>query len=284
MDALIVASLVTATLAGLAALFAPCCIGVLLPAYFASIFRQKRTVLLMTVVFFLGLLAVFLPIGLGFGLIGDVFKQFHRTIYIIGSIFLFSLGSFLILGKHLSMPYNIGHKGKVTGAVSVFVLGIFSGFATLCCAPVLAGAMALSILPGSILWGGIYSFFYVLGMVSPLFIISYFADKTKIMERTSIFKRNFTYKIFGNSVSVTFSNLLSGAIFILMSVLIMYFVIANRVATHSSTQTSINLFVAILSESIKSFLQRVPLGAALAFLAIVAIGVILLLRKRRNRA
>src|SRR3989338_2715813 len=115
MEILIVASLITSLLAGVAALFAPCCIGVLLPAYFASIFRQKRTVILMTLVFFFGLLVVFLPIGLGLGFMGNLFKQYHNTIYIIGSVFLFGLGSLLILGKQLSLPFHTKSPVKVTG-------------------------------------------------------------------------------------------------------------------------------------------------------------------------
>ena len=39
METLIIASLVTAFIAGTAALFAPCCITVLLPAYLGSIFK-----------------------------------------------------------------------------------------------------------------------------------------------------------------------------------------------------------------------------------------------------
>ena len=65
METLIIASLITAFIAGMAALFAPCCITVLLPSYLGSIFREKRKILLMTFVFFLGILTVFLPLGLG---------------------------------------------------------------------------------------------------------------------------------------------------------------------------------------------------------------------------
>jgi len=118
MEILIVASLITSLLAGVAALFAPCCIGVLLPAYFASIFRQKKTVFLMTLVFFFGLLAVFLPLGLGFGLLGQILKQYHNLIYGIGAGFLFLLGMFILLGFHFSLPFQTKSQIKVTGMAS----------------------------------------------------------------------------------------------------------------------------------------------------------------------
>ena len=183
METLIIASLITAFVAGIAALFAPCCITVLLPSYLGSIFREKRKVMLMTFVFFLGLLTVFLPLGLGAAGLGKMFSKFHDPIYIIGGIFLFLLGTSILLGKHFSMPFSVHPKLKITNAGSVFTLGIFSGFATMCCAPVLAGVIALSVLPNSIFWGGVYSFAYVLGMVAPLFLIAYFLDKNKFSQK-----------------------------------------------------------------------------------------------------
>ncbi len=271
MEVIVAASLITALFAGTAALFAPCCIGVLLPAYFASIFKQRKTVFLMTAVFFLGLLAVFLPLGLGVGFIGELFKAYHNIIYIIGSIFLFLLGASLILGFHFSLPFHANSQAKIKGASSVFVLGIFSGFATLCCAPVLAGALALSLLPGSIFWGGVYSFFYVLGMTLPLFIISYFIDKTKIMERMNIFKKEISYSLFGKKIALSVSSLVSGIIFILMSGLIFYYALSNQLMSHSSTQTSVNIFTAQITD----FVLKIPLWLQVAFIAVIVALIIL---------
>src|SRR3989338_1120467 len=201
-DILVGASLAAAFIAGIAALFAPCCITVLLPAYLGSIFRQKRTVFLMTFVFFIGLLVVFLPLGLGMAGLGQLFSKYHDTIFIIGGIVLFSLGASILLGRHFSMPFSPHPKIKIQNAGSVFVLGIFSGFATLCCAPVLAGVLALAALPGSIFWGGMYAVAYVLGMTTPLFVIAYFLDKTDFTKKLSIFKKQISYKIGGNTISL----------------------------------------------------------------------------------
>ncbi len=97
MDILVSTSLLTAFFAGMASLFAPCCISVLLPAYFASIFRQKKQVFFMTFVFFLGILIVFLPLGLGFGSLGILFTQLHDWIYMGGAIILLILAWDFIL-------------------------------------------------------------------------------------------------------------------------------------------------------------------------------------------
>src|SRR3990172_8514397 len=98
MDLILSASFIASFFAGVAALFAPCCISVLLPTYFASVFKTKRTVFLMTFIYFLGLLAVFIPIGLGATFLSQLFREYHNLIFIGGGIFLFSLGATLVLG------------------------------------------------------------------------------------------------------------------------------------------------------------------------------------------
>ena len=65
MELVAAASLITAFVAGMAALFAPCCIGVLLPSYLASVFKTKTEIFLMTFVYYLGLLTIFMPLGFG---------------------------------------------------------------------------------------------------------------------------------------------------------------------------------------------------------------------------
>src|SRR3989344_4896747 len=164
MDFLFSASIVVSFLAGIAALFAPCCITVLLPTYFASIFKQRSAVLLMTFIYFLGVAAVFLPIGLGAAFLTQLFSAYHNQIFFLGGLLLTVLGILLVVGKHVSLPFNVHPELKKNDAGSVFGLGVFSGIATTCCAPVLAGVLALSALPGSYLLGAVFTMAYVLGM------------------------------------------------------------------------------------------------------------------------
>ena len=284
---LIIASLVTAFIAGIAALVAPCCITVLLPAYLGSIFRQKRTVMLMTVVFFAGLLAVFLPLGLGFASLGALFSKYHNILFALGGIFLLFLGASILLGTHFSMPFS-SHpkmKVKVQGAGSVFVLGIFSAFATLCCAPVLAGVLALSILPGSIFWGGMYAIVYVLGMVSPLFILAYFMDKSDLGNNLNFFKKQVLYSIANKKIEITIAEMISGIMFVLMSLLILYLAKAGKLAMSSDYQMSVNIFMANMTSSINSFFTKntsiVWIGVLIAL--IILTGAILLNKRKKAK-
>jgi len=283
MDILIGASFIVAFIAGVAALVAPCCITVLLPAYLGSVFRQKRTVVLMTFVFFLGLLAVFLPLGFGVAGLGQLFSAYHNTIFVLGAIFLLLLGSSILLGLHFSLPFSISRNTKIKGASSVFVLGIFSGAATLCCAPVLAGVIALSALPGSIFWGGMYTLTYVLGMVIPLLVIAFFVDKTNIMKRLELLKKRVSYSLVGKRIYLTVAETVSGLTFFLMGVLILYLAKTNRLAMGGSEyQTAINIYLANLVNSINRFLTVTPV-VVWAVVAIIALWLVIKIVLKRRK-
>lgn len=259
MELLISASLVAAFIAGVAALFAPCCITVLLPAYFASIFRERYKIFLMTFIFFLGILAVFLPIGLGAAALGQIFSQYHNAIFTIGGFFLTLLGIILVTGKHFSLPFKVRSSLKEHNAFSVFALGIFSGIATTCCAPVLAGVLALAALPGSMAWGGIYTLSYVFGMVAPLFLISLFLDKAGFIKKFSrVFQKQIKYPFGRKKISITISEAISGITFLAIGTLIIYLSATNRLFAHSEYQVNVNIFLTKILNSASGFIKVFP--------------------------
>ena len=83
-DALYQISLVAAFVAGMVALFAPCCITYLLPAYFGNVFKEKKKVLLMTLIYSAGIFTIMLPVVLGARMITDFFFRWHDQTYLIG--------------------------------------------------------------------------------------------------------------------------------------------------------------------------------------------------------
>lgn len=274
MELLLSASLIAAFIAGMAALFAPCCITVLLPAYFASIFREKYKVFLMTFIFFLGILAVFLPMGLGAAVLGRLFSQYHNVIFGIGGVSLILLGFTLLTGKHFSLPFRISPSLKKHNILSVFILGVFSGIATTCCAPVLAGVLTLAALPGSITWGGLYTLSYVFGMVAPLFLISIFLDKVNFTQKISgVFQKPIEYSLGSKKFSITVSEAISGITFLAMGTLIGYLTLTNRLFLHSKYQLDVNIFLTKVLNSAGGLIKTVPeyVWAALLIIAIALI-------------
>ncbi|TSC94176.1 MAG: Cytochrome c bioproteinis protein transmembrane region [Parcubacteria group bacterium Licking1014_1] len=269
-----ISSFVATFIAGLAALFAPCCITVLLPSYFASVFREKYKVFLMTFIFFLGISTVFLPIGLGAGFLSQILKQYHNIIFGSGGIFLMILAIILLTGTHFSLPFRVSPSFKKHNAFSVYTLGIFSGIATTCCAPVLAGVLTLSILPGSFLWGGVYSLSYVLGMVAPLFIISLLIDKSEAQIKFSgFFRKNISYSIIKRKFSLTISELISGLVFLLMGSAIIYLAITDKLFVHSPEA---NIFIVDITSKAYNFLKFIP-EYTWALFVILAVGLIIFL-------
>jgi cytochrome c biogenesis protein CcdA len=192
--------------------------------------------------FFLGILTIFLPIGLGFSALAQFFKEYHNVIFITGGSFLVVLGVMILTKNGFKLPFSVHPQLKKHNAGSVFTLGIFSGIATTCCAPVLAGVLALSVLPGSIIWGGIYTLMYVLGMVAPLFFIALIADRSKMTSRMMKMRKTFKYKLFSKEITLTFAELLSGAIFLIMGAITVYYAFMGNVAVHSDYQITINIY------------------------------------------
>ena len=269
METLVGTSLIAAFVAGVAALFAPCCITVLLPSYLGNIFKEKYKIFFMTFVFFLGVLTVFLPIGLGASFLAQAFSEYHNIIFTVGGIFLVVLGITMLFGKKFTTPTSV-RDGMKRHVSSIYVLGIFSAIATTCCAPVLAGVLTLGVASGTVVWGALYTLAYVVGMTLPLFIIAAFLDKANLTERFTNAKKTVAMRIGSFSWRITVSELISGLIFLLMGGYITYLAFSDKLFTHSSYQLEMNLWNAKFLGAINGFVTLIPEYIwALLFIGIV---------------
>lgn len=167
-------------LAGVLALFAPCCITFLFPSYLATIFKEKKKVMYYTLIFALGLSFVLVPVAIGFRFIVFFLDDFHRQIYYVGAVIMILMGMMTIKPLiHLPTLFQFNRPvDQKIDTVSVFGLGLMSGVTSSCCAPVLLAAVTLTSLSPSILQALIVSLSYVMGIVAPLFIMSLFYQKT----------------------------------------------------------------------------------------------------------
>ena len=282
MDALVGTSLIAAFVAGVAALFAPCCIGVLLPSYLANVFKEKYKIFFMTFVFFLGMLTVFLPIGLGASLLAQLFSQYHNVIFTIGGIFLFILGLSMLFGKKLGAPTTVRDSFKKY-VTSVYLLGIFSAIATTCCAPVLAGVLVLSMASGTFVWGVIYTIAYVVGMTLPLFIIALFLDKYNLTEKIARARKKITLRLGSINWDVTISELVSSLIFIGMGSYITYLAFSDKLFNHSDYQLDMNIYSAKFLNIINSYVSLIPEYIwAVLFVGLVSYFVYLFIKQYKN--
>jgi cytochrome c-type biogenesis protein len=164
---LLAGSLAAAFAAGMVAFFAPCCAGVMMPAYLAAIGGGRHLrVARLTAVYVAGVSLVVLPITLGAAALASYVSQWHPQMFTIGGLMM--IGVAVALWRGTMLPIDVPQP-KLTGStLSVFGLGVFSGGATACCAPVLAGAVALSAASGTVAGGLLLGIAYVAGMMTPL--------------------------------------------------------------------------------------------------------------------
>lgn len=263
MEIIFGASIIAAFLAGIVALFAPCCITVLLPAYIASAFREKKDMLKMTFIFFAGLSTVLIPIGLGAAGLAQFFQDFHKQLWVFGGLFMLVLAVMSIRGKGISLPFSKGLKEKLkidsqNHSKSVYFLGILSGAATSCCAPVLAGAMTLAVLSGGFWKAIVVTFAYVFGMIFPLFLTAYFYDKYKFDQSKFVKGKNLNLNFGAKNIMVHSTNLLSGIMFALIGGTMFILGVTSNAYWSPQHQAELGKSLTAWSIDIFSFLEIVP--------------------------
>ena len=165
-------TLVASVLAGSIALFAPCCISVMLPAYLAGAFQNRGQRVAMTFLYGIGVATVILPIALGAILLRQVIFGDHAAVFTVIGVLLLALGLWVLSGGQLHLPAPGGRHSSRSGPLGVYLLGVASGVTTSCCAPVLAGVIALSGTAGSLPAALSLGAAYVFGMVAPLFAVA----------------------------------------------------------------------------------------------------------------
>ncbi len=211
-------SVLAAVVAGAVALLAPCCISVMLPAYFASSFHNRRVLVAMTFLFAAGVASVVLPIALGAAVVQRLLVGQHTLIWSAGGALLLGLGGYTLAGGRLRlpMPGRSVKTGRRAGPLAVYSLAVFSGVASACCAPVLAGVVALSGLAASfgraVGLGGAYVF----GMVAPLFLLALWWERRDWQTSRLLRPRSLTWRIGGVRRTVSGTGLASGLLLVAM--------------------------------------------------------------------
>ena len=279
METVLYASLISAFIAGMIALFAPCCVTYLLPAYLGNVFRERSKVLFMTLVFSLGIFLVMLPAVLGVQIISNFVFRYHNQIYLTGGAGMILAGALAFLGIKLPMPrLRQPEMGERPDVLSIFTLGVISGITSACCAPVLVGVLTLSLLAPSFWLAILVGAFYVLGMVFPLYLMSYFLDKKKALTGAWLKKSLGTVKVLGKSFTILRSNLIAGLIFLVMGTLVIYLTLATDFAMGEAAQWMGNL-----AAQIKQVFEQIPSANVIFGILILLVFGFLWAKALRNR-
>ncbi|HEX6514200.1 MAG TPA: cytochrome c biogenesis CcdA family protein [Nocardioidaceae bacterium] len=278
-------SVLAAFFAGGVALFAPCCIVFLAPSYLAVAAKNRRWRLLpLTFVFAAGLALVLVPITLGMSLVASAIANYHAPLYYAGGALMLALAVFTLTGRMISLPSFLRAPDTARGdTASFFALGVFSGIASSCCAPVLAGVMALSALSGSALGGATLGLAYTFGLAFPLFVLALAWDRFRLGERTLLRAKPVRIRLAGKVLATNTVNLVVAAGFAVMGGFVIYLANTRQMTGGPGFQVAIGKGLERIFARIEAWTNPVPepvLG--LAVLALAAVFVVATLRDRRR--
>lgn len=199
--------LVSAFLGGILALLSPCA-ALLLPAFFASSVGSGPRLLLHGLFFYLGLLTLLVPLGLGAGFLGELFLTQRQTIIVISSLILIVLGVFQLFGHGFDLarmfPGQSGLQSRAAAATGIgksFILGMTSSIAGFCAGPILGAVLTLAATSGNAFTSALILSAYGAGMVVPLLLIA--ALWTKLGTRGQRLLRGRTFNILGRQWHTT---------------------------------------------------------------------------------
>lgn len=273
-------SIGAAFFAGILALLAPCCLTFLLPSYLAAGIQHGRWQLLrMTLIFSAGLAAVLLPVAWGIGGLAALLPQLHRDLFLAGGALLLVLGGLSLTGKW-SIPMPWAPRPASGSALSVFALGAFSGAASSCCAPVLAGVLALSVVAPT-LWISLgVGLAYVFGMVFPLLLVAVAGARFDVLSNPALRPRPLRVSIGGRSLEFTTTSLAAALLLWAMGAFVIWLGVTGDAAYSPAFLQGLYLWLRDVFDGLTTRLGA--LGALVVLLIALALALIIARMPRRS--
>lgn len=166
---------------GVLSLLSPCS-ALLLPAFFAYAFPSRGRLLLRTGVFYVGLLTLFIPLGLGIGALGSLFLERRAELSIVAGLLLIGIGTIQLAVGGFELPGAGRLRGSTLGASSeslaaTYVLGLVYGIGGFCSGPLLGGVLTIAGASGGALAGGLLLAIFAAGMAAPLLLLALVWDR-----------------------------------------------------------------------------------------------------------
>jgi len=274
-------SFLASFLGGLLSLLSPCS-ALLLPAFFAYAFQSRGELLGRTAVFYLGLCATLVPLGMGISAITSLLYGHRGTLITVSGLVIIAFGAIQALGGGFAFGPIERLRGGIKGnsLVAIFFLGAVYGFAGFCSGPILGAVLTVAASSGSVLRGAGLLATYAAGMAAPLFAMALLWDRLDIGHRRWL--RGREIPLGGFRLHTT--NLLSGLMFVSVGLLFIVFEgtsgLEGLYASGGATDLAFSAerWVETLSEGI-------PISVALAVLGLLfGLLVYRLARRRRKKS
>ncbi len=158
---------------GVLALLSPCS-ALLVPAFFAYAFPSRGQLVLRTGVFYLGLLTLFVPLGLGVGALGTLFLERRAELTLVAGLVLVAIGIYQLAVGGFEIPGAGRLAGRVTGesAAATYALGVVYGIGGFCSGPILGGVLTIAGTAGGAAAGAALLAVFAAGMAAPLLVLA----------------------------------------------------------------------------------------------------------------
>jgi len=277
-------SLLAAFFAGVVALFAPCCIVFMFPSYLSVAVKNRRARLVpLTFVYAAGIAVVLLPVTLGVSALSRSLLRYHGPLYAAGGTLLLILAILAVTGRTWMLPImRRAPDVKRTDTGGVFALGVFSGAASACCAPVLAGVVTLSAVSPSLVQSTAMGFAYVFGMVFPLVILTVIWDRAGLANRPRLRGRIVRWHIGPKKFITNTFDLFAALLFGVMGVFL-WVVAVTGASVATSFQADIAVWLEDRFRPIVDIFDPIPQAVMGLFLLSIAVGAVVLTGRRSAR-
>ena len=260
-------------------LLAPCCISVMLPAYLTTGFRHHGGVVPATLVFGSGVATVILPIGLGATALSRLFIEQHTTVFLVGGALMLIGGVAMLTGWKPTLPMPAARAARPDSFRSAYLLGMFSGVASACCAPVLAGVAVLSGAAASFPAALGIGLAYVAGMVAPLAVIALLWDRHQDRLAPLLTGRQVRLRLGGWQRQLPLGNALSGLLLIAMGALAGVLAFTGNAMPTEGWQLRVSAWLQHASSVTVDALSWLP---GWAFATALVLGLAILLRRAQR--
>lgn len=272
-------SYLAAFFGGVLSLLSPCS-ALLLPAFFAYAFQSRSRLITKTAVFYIGLAATLVPLGMGIAAISRLFYGHRSTLIMVAGVALILLGLLQILGRGFEFGPLSRLSGRIRGesSAATFALGAVYGFAGFCSGPILGAVLTVAASSGQAARGASLLAIYALGMTAPLFLLAALWDRFDLGRRPWLRGRVLSV----GSLRVHTTNLISGVMFVVLGAAFIAYEGTSALSGLYEANGAVDVSYAA-ERWVGSVARRIP--DALVFAVILLAAMVLLMaatRRRRN--
>ena len=229
-------SVIVSFAGGIIALFAPCCISYLLPAYLGAIVKERSRRVLGTTLYTLGIATFMVPTTLGFWAFLRFYQDNHTLVYVIGGVVMIALGVYSVSGLEWKLPMvRLPLLGDSSTIWMFYPLGLLSGLTTICCAPVLAGAIALGAISPTFLQSMVVALAYTAGIVFPLFLATFVLQADALTGVRKWLMRPFTMSFGGRMIKRSRGDCIAALLFTGIGIATILLALTGRIAMPDMT-------------------------------------------------